>query len=183
MQPHYRRLFIGISLSHPLAKRLEREVLVWPEEVTLPTRKENLHILLHHFGFLLEEDIFEVSEKIRTALEGVEAFDVHLDTMTLHESPENPKEIWLTGPHSEDLLKLKQNLNEAFTNKTHELKTYSPHVILAKLKKNRWLKLEPIPVVEKSVNFVEPVNEIVLYESLMIDGKRAYEAVDTFLLQ
>ncbi len=183
MQPHYRRLFIGVPLSQPLAKRLEREVLTWPEEVTLPTRKENLHILLHHFGFLLEEDIFEVSEKIRTALENVEAFDIPLDKIALYENTENPKEIWLSGPHNDELLNLKKILDTLFTNKTHELKTFSPHAILAKLKKNKWLKLDPAPQIEKAVNFVEPVNEVVLYESLTIDGKRAYEAVDTFLLQ
>ncbi len=49
MPPQYRRLFLGVPLSHPLAKRLEREISVWPEEVTLPTRRENLHLLLHHF--------------------------------------------------------------------------------------------------------------------------------------
>ena len=183
MQPRYRRLFIGIPVSPLLRKRLSREFSSWPEEATLPTRTENLHILLHHLGFLLEDDIFEVTEKIAEAVKDIQAFDIALDQIMLMESAENPKEIWLTGGDNEELLSLKQALIEAFTNKTHGLKTFSPHVILAKIKKSKWLKLDPAPTVEKQVNFIEPVDEVVLYESLTIDGKRTYEAIDTFPLQ
>ena len=182
MQPQYRRLFIGIPLSHPLTKRLGREASQWPEEATLVTRGENLHLLLHHFGFILEEDIYSVSEKLREALGDKEAFDIHFDTIMLHESEENPKEIWLSGGESEELLDLKKTIDTLFTHKTHELRSFRPHVILAKLKKNRWLKLTPAPQIAKEVNFAEPVDKGVLYESLTIDGKRTYEAVDTFPL-
>ena len=183
MQPRYRRLFIGIPVSPLLRKRLARDVSLWPEEVTLPTHNENLHILLHHLGFLLEDDIFDVTEKITDAVKDIPAFDIALDQISLVESAENPKEIWLRGGDSEELLALKQAITDTFTNKTHELQTFSPHVILAKIKKNKWLKLDPAPKVEREVNFIEPVDEVVLYESLSLDGKRAYEAIATFPLQ
>ncbi len=123
-----------------------------------------------------------MSEKLREVLQDVEAFDIHLDQIALHENEENPKEIWLTGPESTELLELKKIIETLFTNKTHELQSFRPHIILAKLKKNRWLKLSPVPQIHKVVNFVEPVDEVVLYESLTIDGKRTYEAVDSFPL-
>jgi 2'-5' RNA ligase len=183
MQPRYRRLFIGISVSPLLKKRLLREVESWPKDATIPIHNENLHILIHHLGFLLEEDIFDVSEKIREAVKDIDAFDAPLDMIDRVESDENPKEIWLTGPESQEFLALKQAITLAFTNKTHELKTFSPHVILAKIKKARWLKLDTVPNIKRAVNFVEPVDEVVLYESLELDGKRTYEPIDTFPLQ
>jgi 2'-5' RNA ligase len=182
MQPRYRRLFIGIPVSPHLRKRLLDEVSKWPELATLPTRTENLHILLHHLGFLLEDDIFEVTEKITEAIKDIQAFDIALDQITLVESSDNPKEIWLSGGESVELRTLKQVITDAFTNKTHELQTFSPHVILAKIKKSKWLQLDPAPEVERVVNFIEPVDEVVLYESLALDGKRTYEAIDTFPL-
>ncbi len=182
MQPKYRRLFIGLPLSNQLKKRLSREEAIWPEIATLPTRSENLQVTLMHLGFLLEDDIFEVAEKIRLAVSDIPAFDIYFEKIELFESPENPKMIYLTGQGNEELLDLHRALEAAFTNKTHDARSFRPHVVLAKLKKAKWLALSPTPKVEKVVNLGESIDEVVLYESLSIDGKRTYEPIDTFPL-
>ncbi|MCW1888763.1 MAG: 2'-5' RNA ligase family protein, partial [Candidatus Moranbacteria bacterium] len=110
MQPKYRRLFIGLPLSNQLKKRLAREEAIWPEIATLPTRSENLSVNLMHLGFLLEDDIFEVSEKIRLAVANIPTFDIYFEKIELFESPENPKMIYLTGQGSEELLDLHRAL-------------------------------------------------------------------------
>ena len=131
----------------------------------------------------MEEDIFPISEKLREALLEIEAFDVQFDAIDLFESSENPKEVRLLGKESEELLHLKSVINHLFTNKTHELRSFRPHITLVKLKKNKWLNLPKVPSVSKTVNLVESVSQVALYESLVIDGKRSYEMIDTFALQ
>lgn len=182
MQLNYRRLFIGIPLSPALKKRLRREFEVWPEEATLPTREDNLHVLLFHLGFILEDNIYDISEKIRLVTEGIAAFDIAFTEIEGVESEEDPKMIHLSGEPSEELRILRQELEKVFTNLTHDKKTFRPHVTLAKLKRAKWALLAPRPTIHKTVNFVEPVEEVVLYESLILDGKRTYEAIDHFPL-
>jgi 2'-5' RNA ligase len=183
MQPRYRRLFIGLPLSEQLRKRIGREIPLWPEIATLPTRSENLHVPLMHLGFLLEDDIFDVTEKIRLAVAEVPSFDLYFDTIELFEDSANPKMIYLSGQECEELLSLHQALEDVFTNKTHDAKSFRPHVVLAKIKKAKWLALEPNPAIDKKVNLGESINEVVLFESLTIDGKRTYEAIATFPLE
>lgn len=182
MQPKYRRLFIGLPLSSQLKKRIGREEATWPEVATLPTRSENLQVTLMYLGFLLEEDIFDVTEKIRLAIAEVPSFDIYFEKIELFESPENPKMIYLTGKECDELLSLHQALEGAFTNKTHDAKSFRPHVTLAKIKKAKWLALTPQPVIDKEVNLGESIDEVVLFESLTLEGKRTYEPIASFPL-
>ena len=70
-----RKLFIGLPLSSALRKRLSREVGIWPKEAIIPTREENLHITLLFLGYVYEEQIPQVSEKLSLAVDGVEMFE------------------------------------------------------------------------------------------------------------
>lgn len=182
MQLNYRRLFIGLPLSPALKKRLRREMERWPEEATLPTRETNLHVTVFYLGFILEDDIYDISQKIAAVTEGMPSFDLAFSRIEGIESEEDPKMIWLSGEPSDELRVLRQELERVFTNFTHDKKAFRPHVTLAKLKRARWAALPKKPIIQKDVNFVEPVEEVVLYESLIIDGKRTYEPIDTFPL-
>jgi len=59
---------------------------------------------------------------------------------------------------------------------------YRPHITLAKIKKSKWLKLETKPVLKDKLSLMETVENIAVFESLSLDGKRRYEAIDTFPL-
>ena len=175
-----RKLFIGLPLSSALRKRLSREVGIWPKEAIIPTREENLHITLLFLGYVYEEQIPQVSEKLSLAVDGVEMFE--LSKMELMDSAENPKMIWLTGEPSEELRILREQIEKAFSTFVAEKKTYRPHITLAKVKKPKWIALEKKPVLKESLNFIESIDSVVLFESLDIDGKRHYEPIDTFPL-
>ena len=89
---------------------------------------------------------------------------------------------WLTGEASEKLKTLRENVEKAFDAFITEKKAYRPHVTIAKFKRAKWAALPERPVIGKEVNFVEPIDSIVLYESTVLDGKRRYEPIDTFPL-
>lgn len=181
---HYqkRRLFIGIPLSAPLRKRLAAVASRFEGEAFLPVRPENYHVTLMFLGFVSEEHIFEITEKIEEAVSGIMPFELRFSGITAVDDPDDPKQFWLTGEPSEELKALRQNIEKAFESFVAEKKAFRPHVTLFKIKRSEWRALEEIPKVEQPLNLVEPVETVALFESAVIDGKRSYEIIDAFPL-
>lgn len=178
-----RRLFVGIPLSPALRKRLMREMQTWPEEAVLLTAEENLHVTLFFLGFVLDEQIGEVCAKVAEACRDIESFELSFNSMELMDDEEHPKMIWLAGEASDELRKLRESVEKAFSSFVAEKKAYRPHVTLAKIKKPKWLALPEKPKLKEKVLFIEPVDTVCVFESLSLDGKRRYEPIDTFALR
>jgi len=177
-----RRLFVGIPLSSPLRKRLMQEMETWPKEAVLRTMEENLHVTLFFLGFVQEEEVGEMCRRVGEVCQNVESFDLEFTGIKLMESEESPKMIGLTGEASDELRILLQKIEQAFSSFINEKKVYRPHITLAKIKKSKWLKLETKPVLKDKLSLMETVENIAVFESLSLDGKRRYEAIDTFPL-
>jgi len=177
-----RRLFVGLPLSSQLRKRLGKEMTAFPEEASLLTREENLHVTLFFLGFVHEEDVADMCARVAEVCEGREAFELEFSGMKLMESDENPKMIWLVGEPSDALRELREDIEKAFASFVTEKKSYRPHVTLAKIKKQKWLNLPDKPILKEKLHIFEPVETVAVFESLSIEGKRRYEQIDTFQL-
>lgn len=177
-----RRLFVGIPLSSQLRKRLTQEMETWPKEAVLRTMEDNLHVTLFFLGFVQEEEVGEMCKKVGEVCQDIESFELSFTEMKLMDSEESPKMIWLTGEPSEELRLLLQKIEQVFSSFIREKKIYRPHITLAKIKKSKWLKLETKPILKEKVSLMETVENVAVFESLSIDGKRHYEAIDTFSL-
>ncbi len=185
---HYekRRLFIGIHLSPFLRKKLNQEVMSWGKDVLIPTNEENFHITLQHLGFVLEDQIPEISRCLEEAVSTIQAFDVSLNEIKIMESLENPKMIWLSGEPSEPLRHLYQEVEKALGVFVTERKNFRPHVTMAKIKKAKWLKAQAagqgLPKIKMCLNVNDPVESITLFETIVRDGKRLYDPLVSFPL-
>ncbi|MGK2848870.1 MAG: RNA 2',3'-cyclic phosphodiesterase [Minisyncoccota bacterium] len=177
-----RRLFVGIPLSKELRKRIQRTQMTWPAEPVILTAPENLHVTLFFLGFVHEEDVADVCQKVGEACEDVEAFELIFNTIKLVENPADPKMIWLSGAPSEMLKNLQAKIEKIFSSFVIDKKSYRPHVTLAKIKKSKWRSLENPPLITETVNLIETVDTVAVFESLSIDDKRRYEQIDTFSL-
>ncbi|MEI9966970.1 MAG: RNA 2',3'-cyclic phosphodiesterase [Candidatus Moraniibacteriota bacterium] len=177
-----RRLFIGIPLSDALRKRLARGASAFEGEAFLPVRPENYHVTLLFLGFVSEEEMYTVSQKIETALEGISSFDLSFDRIQAVDDPADPKMIWLSGEPNDALRMLREALEKAFGTFVAEKKSFRPHVTLAKIKRSKWRAHPPTENLEQTVHFVEPVESVALFESTVIDDKRSYEIIDSFPL-
>lgn len=177
-----RRLFVGIPLSSQLRKRLTQEMILWPKEAVLRTMEENLHVTLFFLGFIQEEEVGEICARVGEVCKDIESFELQFTGIKLMESEESPKMIWLTGEASDELRHVLEKIEKAFSSFISEKKIYRPHVTLAKIKKSKWLKLEKKPELKEKVSLMETVENIAVFESLSLDGKRRYEAIDTFPL-
>lgn len=186
---HYekRRLFVGIHLTPFLRKRLAAEVGRWESEVLLPTREENLHITLHFLGFVQEDQIPRICERLEEAVQGVVPFDVYFSQIEILDSLQNPKHVWLTGEANESLRVLHGKIEKSLGVFITERKSYRPHVTLAKIKKAKFLQKEAeapgsaVPNIKMCLNVNDPVDGITLFESVSINGKHTYDPLATFL--
>jgi 2'-5' RNA ligase len=175
-----RRLFVGIPLSSALASRLSKEMTVWPKDVFLKTDKTNLHITLFFLGFVHEALVPEICEKVRALCEARESFEIEFSGIRFLPSPEEAKMVWLAGEPSDALRDLKTALERELSFVvSSEPKVYRPHVTLARMKKARFQKLDPKPVIEKDIYLVEPIDTVVVYESVMEEGKRKYVPLES----
>jgi len=177
-----RRLFVGIPLSSQLRKRLTQEMETWPKEAILRTMEENLHITLFFLGFIQEEEVGEICRRVGEVCKDIESFELQFTGIKLMKSEVSPKMIWLTGEASDELRRVLERIEKAFSSFVSERKTYRPHITLAKIKKSKWLKLENKPELKERISFIETVENIAVFESLSLDGKRRYEPIDTFPL-
>jgi len=177
-----RRLFVGIPLSSQLRKRLTQEMETWPKEAILRTMEENLHITLFFLGFIQEEEVGEICRRVGEVCKDIESFELQFTGIKLMKSEVSPKMIWLTGEASDELRRVLERIEKAFSSFVSERKTYRPHITLAKIKKSKWLKLENKPELKERISFIETVENIAVFESLSLDGERRYEPIDTFPL-
>ncbi len=177
-----RRLFIGLPLSDALRKRLALEMEALPGSAVLPVAKDNLQVTLMFLGFVHDEDVPEICERVREVAEATDSFELSFTGMKLVESKENPKMISLIGEASDGLRHLREEMEKAFSAFVTERKAYSPNVTLAKIKKNQWLALDPEPVLKEKLSILEGIDTVVVYESLSLEGKRRYEPITTFSL-
>ncbi|PJA85762.1 MAG: RNA 2',3'-cyclic phosphodiesterase [Candidatus Moranbacteria bacterium CG_4_9_14_3_um_filter_45_14] len=177
-----RRLFVGIPLSSQLRKRLTQEMETWPKEAILRTMEENLHITLFFLGFIQEEEVGEICRRVGEVCKDIESFELQFTGIKLMKNEVSPKMIWLTGEASDELRLTLERIEKAFSSFVSERKTYRPHITLAKIKKSKWLKLENKPELKERISFIETVENIAVFESLSLDGKRRYEPIDTFPL-
>lgn len=175
-----RRLFVGIPLSSALTTRLTREMSAWPKEVFLKTDKSNLHVTLFFLGFVHEGLVPEICEKVRNLCETIESFEIEFSSIRLMPNPEEAKMVWLAGEPSEALRDLKTALERELSFVVAaEPKVYCPHITLSRMKKARFQSLDPKPVIEKTVRFTESVDTVVVYESIMEEGKRKYSPLES----
>jgi len=177
-----RRLFIGLPLSDALRKRLSLEVDQLPSHAVLPIAPANLQVTLMFLGFVHDEEVPEMCERVGEVAETMESFELSFTGMKLIEDTLHPRMIWLMGEPSDGLRHLREEMEKAFSAFVTEKKVYSPHVTVAKIKRTKWLALYPQPVLKEKLSILEMIDTVVVYESLSLDGKRRYEPIATFPL-
>ncbi len=173
--PHTKRLFIGLPLSTALVRRIKRERKDWENYPLIVTREENLHVTLVFLGFRDEQELPEISEALEEALFDIPAFEISFRAIDLVPETSHPSMLWLMGNPSIELSKLRHRIEQSLGFQTPPGKSFRPHVTLAQLRKSHWQALTEKPVLTQQLLLTEPVEEVVLFESTLREGKRVYD--------
>jgi len=183
------RIFIAINLPENIKNRLSSYRDKWPDLPVRWTKKENLHITLEFLGYLMDEELMELSQKTKELALKNESFSIHLSKIcygppdgrapksmnALHSSPrstyssiksKSPRMVWVTGEKTKEFNLL-------------------PHITLGRLKTWEWRRFEPEerPEVNEEIDLTFEVNSIEIMESVLKRTGPEYIILESCLLK
>jgi 2'-5' RNA ligase len=181
------RIFIAVNLPESVKKSLGK---IQEKNAILParwTKKENLHITLVFLGYVADEDLMEICEKVSKVASENESFSVRLDK-TLYGPPKKtpPRMVWVKGERSKELGKIQRDLEESLSGvRQPEGREFAPHITLARIKTWQWKEMEPEerPQVEEDLNLEFEVDSIEVMESYLRREGPRYEILESYQLK
>lgn len=195
-----RKIFISINLAERDKKRLIRATEKWqdlpPHQKAgngtlsekqnsfwcggLPVKwvkEKNLHITLVFLGHIMDENMAEICEKVREAVENVEIFDLEFETIELGPDATDPKMIWLSGRADENLRSLHEKIEKALGMYVSSKKSFRPHITLGRIRGRKWEALAPKPEILENYNLIISVESVDVMASDFSDGGREYTII------
>ena len=166
-----RKVFLGIPLPGPVARRLARTIEPWQDLPLRWTKERNFHVTLAFIGHIGDESVADLCERVAEAVDAIAPFDVLLeDIRLLPEAGENAQMLWLTGAPNEELLGLHNALESALGTSSADSKTFSPHVTLGRVREQTWVEMETYPDMVKRFSVLVPIDAVTVFESIFEPG-------------
>lgn len=174
-----RKIFISINLPDRDKKRLIRATEKWQDLPVKWVREPNLHITLVFLGYVADENVAEICEKIRGAVDDVEIFDLEFETIELGPDAEDPKMIWLSGRADENLRSLHEKIEKALGTYVSSKKSFRPHITLGRIRGRKWEALALKPEIFEKYNLIVSVESVDIMASDFSDGGREYTIIES----
>lgn len=135
------KIQIIISLDKSTQSHIESKIRNLTETMDAKwTKPENLCLQLATVGAVDDERLFEVCEALKAELEELDSFDLAFNKIAWGPSSENPKMFWLKGEQNEQLIELRNIIEQTINEDAREITKFSPHITLAKVPKKNFSK-------------------------------------------
>ena len=170
-----KRIFVAVNLPDKIKEKLIGYQSQWNEIPANWTKKENLHITLSFLGYLADEDLPDVLDKICYGPKG--------------KNP--PRMIWATG-ESEELSNLQRELEKSLIfsiegdeTKINQSKKNTIHVTLARIRQWDFRRIDPeeSPIIDNDIAISFPVNSVDIMESVLKKGGPKYIVLESYSLE
>jgi 2'-5' RNA ligase len=160
------RVFIAINLPEDIKNQLISFQSKWPDLPCRWTKKENLHITLEFLGYLVDEELMELSQKTKEMASGKKVFKIRLNRICY--GPPNkkpPRMVWVVG---------------------EEIKEFNlaPHITLGRIKTWQFRQIDPEerPEVDQDIDLTFDVKSIEIMESQLKRGGPEYTILESIPL-
>ena len=151
------------------------------------TKEDNLHITLIFLGYVDDQELLEICQLTRQAVEQHQSFEINLKRIYLGPPNKPARMIWLEGEENSSLARLKNDLEEALfkssANFFNRSRPFRVHITLARIRQREWRQLPSKPSVEREVSLVFPVDSIEVMESYLSKKGPDYLKVESILLK
>lgn len=157
------RTFIAINLPENIKNKLVECQGKWPDLPVRWTKKENMHITMEFLGYLIDEELIEICQKVKKTASEKEAFSVRLNKICYGPPGKKlPRMIWVTAERIKEF-----NL--------------SPHITLGRIKTWEFRQIEPEerPEVNEEIDLSFEVNSIEIMESRLKRGGPEYTILES----
>lgn len=173
-----RKIFIGISLSNELKKRLMQKVSRFKDAPVRWSKEENLHLNLLNLGHIEDEVLYEVCEKVREVVENIDIFDIDMESIELSPA-ENPQTIIFTGKENEALKNLCEAIEKELNIFSSSKKSFRPSIVLGRIQQFGWNKMPEKPLINEKFTVLLPIESVEIFESAIIEGKRKFTSIES----
>ena len=160
-----KKIFVEIDVPNNLRKRLAQQILPWADLPIKWMKEENFHITVAFVGYVDESVLPEICQKVRTAVENFEAFDLEFDQIALGPDSKNPKTVQLIGQPCIELGMLNEEVERALGMRPTAHKEFRPHITLGRIRKLKWDELSEKPEIFEKINVSMTVDSVAIMES------------------
>ena len=178
-----RKIFISLDIPEKAKKRLVLTTEKWKDLPVKLTKEKNLHLTLAFLGFVPEENILEICEKVQKAAAKKDSFDITFDKIALFPDEKDPRAIALLGEPSDQLLNLVNDLEKNLGISRAPKKSFRAHITLGRLRKIKWEALSEKPEVLENFSLSIPVETVDIMASGFSEGEREYTLIESCPLE
>lgn len=182
------RVFVAINLPGDIKRELFKYAEKWPELPAKWTTKDNLHITLEFLGALTDEEVGEVCVVVKEVAKRHNSFSLNINKI-LYGPPKKmpPKFVWAEGDKSEELSALRDDLENALTEKVSfvpENRVFAPHITLARISAMEFRIIEPEerPEINELLDLMFTVESVEVMESEMRKNGPVYTVLESHQL-
>jgi 2'-5' RNA ligase len=159
--------------------QLSNESIKW-------TNPENIHITLAFLGDTEEKMIKKIGSMLRDKCEGKGRFDLILKGTGVFRSLRDPRIVWAGIEPSEKLMKLKEVILTGLRELSVKMeeRPFNPHLTIGRIKyigNKDALKLLTEEFQNTEIQTI-PVNEVILYESILLQSGPVYKPIFIYIL-
>ena len=184
-----KRIFIALKVEaeEPLLTMFSSLKSGLSKDLIKLTSPDNIHITLAFLGNTEEKIIKNIGSMLKEKCSGSGTFELILKGLGVFRNLKDPRIIWTGIEHSEELIRLNNiiisGLNDM--NIKTEDRQFNPHLTIGRIKHlNDREKLKTlIKRFENSEMQIIPVEEIILYESILFPTGAVYKPLAKFKLE
>jgi 2'-5' RNA ligase len=182
------RVFIAINLPNEIKKELFLYSEKYPDLPAKWVNKDNLHITLEFLGDLTDVEIADACKIVKDVAKNHNSFPINLSKVLYGPPRKNPpKLVWVEGDKSEELINLKNDLQESLVEKIHfrpEGKGFITHITLARILETEFRKfdLDERPEIDENIDLLFSAESIEVMESELKRGGPQYTILESHIL-
>jgi len=177
------KIFISINIPDKIKKRLGMAVEKWQDLPVKWVKEANLHVTLVFLGFVDEEMIPKICQKLSASLQKKESFDLEFEEINLFPSENSPRMVALLGKDSEELKNLVNDIEEGLEISYAPKKSFQPHITLGRIRKHKWEDLENKPEMREKFLVNISVNSVDIMASNFGEGGKEFAIIESCPLE
>lgn len=178
-----KRVFIAIDipLESGVVKQINTLKSEFINEKIKWVKPHQYHITIQFLGNVENSDILHINESLVKVTGNLSGFSLELTEFGVFKNFKNPRVLWIGFKPCEELVKLKNAVEEEMTKFGFEKsdKSFSPHLTIARIKTLR--QGEKLKELINSYNGITlqivEVEEIILYESILKPEGPEYKVI------
>lgn len=133
-------------------------------------KRDLLNIHLISLGKLSDNEIGVICNEIQKVIENREVFDININKVCFGPKDKDFKFLWTEGEKSQELTDLQRNIENVLneSNNKEESKSFSPHIILGRIKKNNTnnIDFKKLPNIELDLNLSIAIDSVEIMEQV-----------------